>query len=63
MNLYSAFHDWRAHLLQDLQRVEMDTLRTLRGDMARTLEAIDREIARRAAAQQTTRGNDDNRTD
>lgn len=47
-NLYSAFHDWRARLFQNLARVETQTLETLRADMQRTLEQIETEIQRRA---------------
>lgn len=58
-NLYSRFHDWRARFYQQLADMDTDFLTALRGDMARTLERIDRELERRAADAQTKpqRGN------
>ena len=46
--IYSAFHDWRARLFDALanHKVSADVLRTLRADMLRTIEAIDRELER-----------------
>lgn len=46
-NIYAMFHDWRARLFQDMQRIETQTLATLRQDMQRTLEKIDAELERR----------------
>ncbi len=45
--LYLAFHDWRARLDNDLDRLRTDYLRSLHTDIQRTLAHIEHELATR----------------
>jgi hypothetical protein len=45
--VYLAFHDWRARLDNDLDRLRTDYLRSLHTDMQRTLAQIEHELADR----------------
>jgi hypothetical protein len=45
--VYLAFHDWRARLDNDLDRLHIDYLRSLQTDIQRTLAHIEHEIATR----------------
>jgi len=48
--LYLAFHDWRARLERELDRLETDYLQALRVDMQRAVDHIERQLAARSAA-------------
>ena len=48
--VYLAFHDWRARLDTELDRLDTDYLQSLCTDMQRALAHIERELATRAAA-------------
>jgi hypothetical protein len=45
--VYLAFHDWRARLDNDLDRLRTDYLRSLHTDIQRTLAHIEHELAAR----------------
>jgi hypothetical protein len=45
--VYLAFHDWRARLDNDLDRLSTDYLRSLHMDIQRTLAHIEHELAAR----------------
>lgn len=45
--VYLDFHDWRALLDNDLDRLRTDYLRSLHTDIQRTLTHIERELAAR----------------
>jgi hypothetical protein len=45
--VYLAFHEWRARLDNDLDRLRTDYLRSLHTDMQRTLAHIEHELADR----------------
>jgi hypothetical protein len=45
--VYLAFHDWRARLDNDLDRLRTDYLRSLHTDIQRTLAHIEQELATR----------------
>lgn len=50
--LYLAFHDWRARLDADIDRLDLGYLRALHTDMQRAAAHIGHELAARSAAAQ-----------
>lgn len=56
--VYLAFHDWRARLDTDLDRLSADYLRSLHTDMQRTLEHIEQELAARPQTDRAERPQD-----
>jgi hypothetical protein len=50
--VYLAFHDWRACLDNDLDRVRTDYLRSLHTDIQRTLAHIEHELGARRQTDQ-----------